>query len=59
MIIDPPVHIGSPRADIEAWIRKLEKMRAEAGTDLVNRRTIDDAIEEAREWLKANEEFER
>lgn len=52
MIPDPPVTKLSPRPEIEAWIRELERLRAdEALRDAETQRELEGHLNDARTWL--------
>jgi hypothetical protein len=53
IIIDPPVWALSPRKEIEAWIRRLKEMKAEARYP-EDAETIQGSLERAEEMLEDN-----
>lgn len=52
MIPEPPVTKLSPRAEIEAWIEELERLKDdEALADEETQRELDGHLNDARTWL--------
>lgn len=53
MIPEPPVHKLSPRDEIEAWIRELERLRDDpALDDEETQRELRGHLNDARTWLQ-------
>ena len=53
MIPDPPVTKMSPRAELEAWVEELERLKAdEALQDAGTQRELQEHLNDARTWIR-------